>query len=143
MVRIMYKIILMKDNDVLAEFPLDFKNYSREEIVSELRGALQDLSNVIEFYEALLNENRARLLMKLIEDDDFTLSFAEIIRELGLNPKLIREHAFELKKTGLIDIPMRGKYRLCPEGLMKINAMVLTMRKIFREIEKILEEEVM
>jgi DNA-binding transcriptional ArsR family regulator len=128
------KLQLVRDDRVICEIPLSMGDWRRSDLedeIDEMRRGLEDFSRVM---DALGNANRVRMMAHLFEDEDFTLSFKDFIEELGLNPKLVREHTSRLRDAGFLDMPERGKYRLSPLGRLRFLAAGPAMRRILREL---------
>lgn len=128
------KLQLVRDDRIICEVPLSMGDWRRRDLedeIDEMRRGLQDFSRVM---GALGNANRVRMVAHLFEDEDFTLSFKDFIEELGLNPKLVREHTSRLREAGFLDMPERGKYRLSPIGRIRFLAAGPAMMRILREL---------
>jgi DNA-binding transcriptional ArsR family regulator len=128
------KLQLVRDDRIICEVPLSMGDWRRRDLedeIDEMRRGLQGFSRVM---DALGNANRVRMVAHLFEDEDFTLSFKDFIEELGLNPKLVREHTSRLREAGFLDMPERGKYRLSPIGRIRFLAAGPAMMRILREL---------
>jgi predicted transcriptional regulator len=106
----------MRKHEVLCEVPLSPTDWSRGELEAELDVFREKLERMFKTYSAMLNENRIRILRGLMEEQDSTLSFREIMKDLQMNPKIIREHAAKLSEAGFLETPCRGKYQLSSIG---------------------------
>jgi len=116
----------------------DWRRHDLEREMDQMRRGTEEFSRIA---DALSNENRMRMVAHLIERDDHTRSFKDFIEELGLNPKLVREHTRRLHDAGFLDSPERGKYRLSPLGCVKFLAAGPAMRRILGELGEQLDVE--
>ncbi len=128
------KLQLVRDNHVICEFPLSTDDWRRGDLENEIDSMQRELENFSKVMDALANVNRVRMVAQLLADDDYTLNFKDFIDDLGLNPKLVREHAKRLCDAGFLDTPERGKYRLSPLGRVRFLAAGPAMRRILREL---------
>lgn len=131
------RLRLVKGRRVLCEVPLSPREWSKDELAEELDRVEREFEDFHRVFEAMSNVNRVRMVRCLLEDDDFTVSFKEFMDDLGMNPKVIREHAMKLHQTGFLESPDRGKYRLSELG--RFSCMMTALA--FRRILNILREE--
>ncbi|MFQ6077056.1 MAG: hypothetical protein ACE5Z5_13160 [Candidatus Bathyarchaeia archaeon] len=131
------KLRLVKGRRVLCEIPLSPREWSKDELTEELDRTEREFEDFHKLLEAMTNVNRVRMVRCLLEDDDFTMSFKEFMNGLGMNPKVIREHAMKLHRAGFLESPDRGKYRLSELG--RFSCMMTGLA--FRRILHILKEE--
>ena len=108
------KLQLVRDGEVLFEIPLSPTDWPREQLEDELDAFETDFRRFSKIFDALSHETRLRMMKRLMEEEDRTISFADFMRDLNLNPKIVWENAKKLREGGLLEKVERGKYR-CPE----------------------------
>jgi len=128
------KLLLEKDGKILLEVPLSPDDWHKKELKREVAHFQREVEDCMKFYEAFTNENRVRMLQRLLEDEDYSLKFNEFKEDLGLNPKIIREHAIKLRDIGFLESPRRGEYRLSKKGLICFMMNGLAMRRMLRMV---------
>ncbi|MEM2914014.1 MAG: hypothetical protein QXH91_01240 [Candidatus Bathyarchaeia archaeon] len=83
------KLQLVKDDDILFEIPLSIDDWPRDQLENELATLEEEFSSISKVFDALSHETRLRMMKRLLEDSDLSLSFADFMRDLELNPKLV------------------------------------------------------
>ena len=96
----------------------------------------EDVVDINLFFDAFTNPFRVKMLGRLMENEEFTLSFSDFLNELDMNPKSVREHAVKLIDAGLLGAPKRGKYLLSEEAQAKFILGGLALPKLLRILEK-------
>ena len=94
---------------------------------------MQRLSKI---FDALSHETRMRMMNRLVEADDRTLSFGEFMQDLDLNPKIVWENSKKLEEGGLLEKTGRGKY-VCSEFGETFMMMSLALRRLIESLEEI------
>ena len=123
-------LLLVRTGDVLFEMPLMAENWSKEELVDELEQFEGDFDRFSSFFDALSNEARLRMMKRIFEDEDLTIGFADFMRDLGLNPKIVWESTRKLARSGLLEKLEDGKYS-CPKQSQAEFLMVsLALRRL-------------
>ena len=105
------RLMLVKDDDVILLVPLSREEWAKEFSRNELGFVERDLQQFSKLFDALSHKNRLRMMKLLIEDEDLTMGFAEFIRDLNLNPKLVWESTRKLSESGLLKKSDDGRYR--------------------------------
>jgi DNA-binding transcriptional ArsR family regulator len=129
------KLRLVRDGKTLFEVPLSPEGWSKqalEEELSETGDSFQRLSKV---FSALSHETRLRMMSRLVEADDRTLSFADFMQDLDLNPKIVWENSRKLEEGGLLEKTARGKY-VCSEFGETFMMMSLALRRLIESLEE-------
>lgn len=108
------RLMLVKDDNDILLVPLSREELSKEFSRNELGFVERDLQQFSKLFDALSHKNRLRMMKLLIEDEDLTMGFAEFIRDLNLNPKLVWESTRKLSESGLLKKSDDGRYR-CSE----------------------------
>jgi len=76
-----------------------------------------------------------RMMSRLIEADNRTLSFADFMQDLDLNPKLVWENSRKLREGGLVEKIDRGKYT-CSEFGETMFMMSLALRHLIESLKE-------
>lgn len=134
------RIQLVKDKKVLFEIPLSALEPSRENVQSEIAALEEQMDEAAKLFDALSHETRLKMMKLLIEDEDFTLGFADFMRNLNLNPKLVWENTQKLQDSGLLRKSDDGKYQCSELGKASFLMLSLAFRQLIqtvRELEEI------
>jgi DNA-binding transcriptional ArsR family regulator len=134
------KLQLVRDGQIIFEMPLSPTDWSRERLENEFRTVEEDFQEFSKIFDALAHETRLRMMKRLMEEEDHTMSFSDFMRDLELNPKLVWENAKKLKEGGLLEKIGRGRYR-CSEfgetGFMMISFALKRLREALEELEEL------
>ncbi len=133
------KLQLVRDGEILFEIPLSPMDWSREHLRNEFKAIEEDFDRFSKVFDALAHETRLRMMKRLLEEEDRTVSFSEFMRDLDLNPKLVWENTRKLREGGLLEKIGRGTYR-CSEfgesGFMMISFALKRLREALVEFEE-------
>nr|MDO8135941.1 hypothetical protein [Candidatus Njordarchaeum guaymaensis] len=130
------KLLLVKDKKILAEVPLfvdaeENKEFLEKEIDQFEKNELRELS---ELYDTLSNEDRLRMLTKMLTSDE-PVRFVDFMNDLELNQKLVSEYCKRMMSNGLVTSRERGKYEVSPLGLSSFLAATVALRRIMKVLE--------
>ena len=131
----MLRLLLVKDEKVLCEIPISPKDWPEEELEEEMDVFIERQGRYSKITEALSNLNRLRMLRYLMNEDDFTHSFSDFIKELGMNPNIIREHTAKLEEAGYLEPIARGRYRFSERGRALFMTAGLAVMRIVETLE--------
>jgi DNA-binding transcriptional ArsR family regulator len=131
------KLQLVKDNKVIFEMPLTMEEWPRRRLENELASFEQEHERFARLFDALSHETRLRMMTRLFEEDDRTLSFAEFMRDLDLNPKIVWESTRKLREGGLLTKSPDGKYRCSDPGVAEFLMVSLALRRLLEAMEEI------
>ena len=132
------KLLLVKDDKVLAEIPLISDNEPNKDFLEreiddfendefkEISGLLDDLSN----------EDRLKMLSKMLTSDG-PVRFVDFMNDLELNQKLVSEYCRRMISSGLVTSHERGRYEASRLGSSSFVVATVALRRIL----KVLEEE--
>ena len=129
------KLQLVKNSRVLFEVPLDVESWPKRELRDELDRFEEEFERFSSFFDALSNAGRLRMMKRLFEDDDLTLSFADFMRELGLNPKIVWESTKKLTECGLMEKSEDGRYRCSLNGQAEFLMVSLALSRLLRALQ--------
>jgi Mn-dependent DtxR family transcriptional regulator len=76
------------------------------------------------------------MMRRLIEEENHTMSFADFMKDLNLNPKLVWENSKKLEQGGLLEKTERGKYSISQFGQTAFIMMSLALRHLMESIEE-------
>jgi DNA-binding transcriptional ArsR family regulator len=124
------KLLLVRNGDVLFEMPLAAENWSKEELVDELEQFEGDFDRFSSFFDALSNEARLRMMKRIFEDEDLTIGFADFMRDLSLNPKIVWESTRKLARSGLLEKSDDGKYSCSRQSQAEFLMVSLALRRL-------------
>jgi len=129
------KLLLAKGNDVLFEMPLSMRDWSKAQLEDELASMENEFSRFSKLFDALSHETRLKMMKHIFEDEDQTMGFAEFMRDLELNPKLVWENARKLSEGGLLEKIEKGQYQCSDFGRVEFM-MSLALRRLMEALEQ-------
>jgi len=131
------KLQLLKDNKVVFEMPLSMEAWPRARLENELASFEQELGKFTRLFDALSHETRLRMMTRLFEDNDLTLGFADFMRDLDLNPKIVWEGTRKLREGGLLTKSSDGKYRCSDPAVAEFLMLSLALRRLLKAMEEL------
>jgi len=132
--RMSLRLLLMRGTDVLWEMPLFTDGWPKDDLDEELEGLETEFDRLSEIFDALSHKNRLMIMKSLLEGGPI-LSFSALMRELNMNPKMVRESTRKLREGGLLRQPERGKYECSRAGQASFLTLTLTLRHLLRALE--------
>ncbi len=130
------KFQLVRDGEVLFEIPLSLLDWSKEQLEDELAAFETDFQRFSKIFDALSHETRLRMMKRLMEEEDRTINFADFMRDLNLNPKIVWENAKKLREGGLLEKVERGKYRCSEVGERGFILLGFALRHLIEALEE-------
>ena len=130
------KIQLVEDGKVILEVPLSPSDWSKDDLEDELKSAEGSFQRFSKIFDALSHETRLRMMKRLIEEEDRTMNFADFMRDLELNPKLVWENARKLSEGGFLEKTGRGTYRCSEFGETGFMMMSLALRRLIEALKE-------
>jgi DNA-binding transcriptional ArsR family regulator len=124
------KLQLVRDGKTLFEIPLSSTDWSKETLENELNTTEESFQQFSKIFDALSHETRLRMMRKLVQADDRTLTFADFMQDLDLNPKIVWENSRKLEKSGFLEKTSRGKYTCSQFGETTFIMMSLALRHL-------------
>jgi DNA-binding transcriptional ArsR family regulator len=130
------KLQLVRDGDVVFELPLSPEDWRREIAEGEFRVVSGDFERFSRIFDALSNETRLEMMHMMLGEED-GLSFADFMRGLNLNPKIVWENSRKLIDGGLVEKTGRGQYSCSEFGEKAFVMMSMTLRRLIDSLEEI------
>lgn len=131
------KLQLVSNGDVIFEMPLSSTEWSRSRLENELEAFEEDFGKFSKIFTALSNETRLMMMKRLMEEENHTVRFADFMRDLDLNPKLVWENARKLSEGGLLVKVGRGRYRCSGFGESGFMLMSLALRRLIAALDEL------
>jgi len=131
------KLLLVKNLKVLFEIPLSVENWARDRLENELANFEREFDRFSKLFHALAHENRLRMMTRLFEEDDLTLGFADFMKDLSLNPKIVWESTKKLRESGLLTKSDDGKYRCSELGQAEFLMVSLALRRLLQTLREL------
>jgi len=129
------RLQLMRDGETLFEVPLSPKDWAKKDLKEELKETEASFERFSNILDVLSHETRLRMMIRLVGADDRTLSFADFMQDLDLNPKIVWENSRKLKESGLVEKTARGKY-VCSEFGETFMMISLALRRLIESLEE-------
>lgn len=123
----------------MFEVPLSPVDWSREELESEFEATEEDFERFSKIFDALSHETRLRMMRRLVEDENGTMSFAGFMRDLNLNPKIVWENSRKLEEGGFLEKTGRGQYSCSGFGQKAFIMMSLVLHRLIKSLEEMEE----
>jgi len=133
------RLLLAKDGEVLFEIPLSMEDWPRERLAQELASFEREFDQFSKLFHALSHQTRLRMMKRLFEDDDLTLGFAEFMKDLALNPKIVWEGTKKLREGGLLVKSDDGKYQCSEHGEAEFLMLSLALRRLLQVLKRLEE----
>jgi len=130
------KLQLVRDREVLFEIPISPTDWPREQLENELEAFEDDFQRFSKIRDALSHETCLRMMRRLMEEEDRTITFADFMRDLNLNPKIVWENAKKLREGGLLEKVERGKYRCSEFGQIGFILINFAFRRLIEALEE-------
>lgn len=131
------KLQLVRDDEIIFEIPLSPVDWPRNQLESELKAFEEDFEKFSKMFDALSNQTRLRMMRRLVGEEDLTVSFADFMRDLDLNPKIVWENSRKLRDGGFLKKTERGKYSCSDFGQTAFITMSLALRHLIEALEEI------
>jgi predicted transcriptional regulator len=131
------KLQLVRNGDILFEVPLSPNDWPKERLENELNAFETDFQKFSKIFNALSNQTRLMMMKLLLEERDRAIHFADFMRTLNLNPKLVWENAKKLREGGLLIKTGRGRYRCSEFGETGFLMMSLALRRLIAVLNEL------
>ena len=133
------KLQLVQDGQIILEVPLSPSDWSKDELENEFRETEDSFERMSKIFDALSHETRIRMMRCLVEEEDQTMSFADFMRDLSLNPKIVWENSRKLREGGFLEKTGRGQYSCSEFGQNAFIMMSLALRRLIESLESVEE----
>jgi len=130
------KLQLVRDGEVLFEIPISPADWPRDRLENESEAFETDFQSFPKIFAALSHETRFKMMKRLMEEEDRTISFADFVRDLNLNPKIVWENAKKLREGGLLEKVERGKYRCSEFGQRGFILLSFAFKRLVEALEE-------
>jgi DNA-binding transcriptional ArsR family regulator len=130
------KLQLVQDGKVLFDMPLSITDWSKEELETEFQATEGEFGQFSKLFDALSHETRLRMMRRLVEDENRTMSFADFMRDLDLNPKTVWENSKKLEESGLLKKTGRGRYSCSDFGQTTFIMMSLALHRFIQSLQQ-------
>lgn len=130
------RLQLVQDGKIMFDMPLSPTDWPRQELEDEFKAAEEDFQRFSKIFDALSHETRLRMMRRVVEEEDHTMSFADFMKDLNLNPKIVWENSKKLEEGGLLEKTSRGKYSCSELGETAFMMMGLALRRLMETLEE-------
>jgi len=131
------RLLLARNNEILFEIPLSMEDWPKDRLAHELASFEREFDQFSKLFHALSHQTRLRMMTRLFEDEDLTLGFADFIRDLGLNPKIVWEGTKKLREGGLLVKSDDGKYQCSELGQAEFLMLSLALRRLLQVLKQL------
>lgn len=131
------KLQLVQNGKIIFEMPLFPRDWSHDRLEDELDGFETEFPRLSKFFDALSHQTRLRMMKRIMEAEDRTITFTNFMHDLHLNPKIVWENTKKLGEGGLITKVERGKYRCSEFGQSGFMLMSLALRRLLDHLEEV------
>lgn len=131
------RLVLKQEGRVVFEVPLSRQEWQGDLLKDEMADIEENFQHFSRLYSALSHRNRLMMMKLLMEEENTTKGFAEFIRDLDLNPKLVWENTKKLGQCGLLRRNGNGRYRCSEfgEASFMVSLVLKHIREIFESME--------
>ena len=133
----MLKLMLVDDDKILWEIPLQAQQWDKKTLISELDKLELENQRFENIYNAMANRNRMRMMRTLLFQNEDPMGFTELMNILEMNPKIVSDSTKRLRRTGLIEKNNEGKYRSTRQGEAQFLLMSIAMKRMFEFLEEL------
>jgi len=131
------KLQLVRNGEVLFEIPLSPSDWPKAQLDNELEALEGDFQKFSKIFDALSHETRLRMMKRLMEEEDQTVNFADFMRDLNLNSKIVWENTRKLREGGLLEKVDRGRYRCSDVGQRGFMLISCAFRRLIEALEEL------
>lgn len=131
------KLQLVRNGEVLFEIPLSPSDWPKAQLDNELEALEGDFRKFSKIFDALSHETRLRMMKRLMEEEDQTVNFADFMRDLNLNSKIVWENTRKLREGGLLEKVDRGRYRCSYVGQRGFMLISCAFRRLIEALEEL------
>ena len=133
----MLKLMLVEDEKVLWEIPLNARQWDRRSLSREFEEMEGEMARFESLFNALANQGRMRMMRSFFDTTDRSMGFTELMNELGMNPKIVSDSTKRLRRSGFIEKDDEGRYRTTRNGEAQFLMMSVAMRRMLEILEQL------
>ena len=133
----MLKLMLVEDDKVLWEIPLNARQWDRRSLSREFDEMEGEMARFESLFNALANQGRMRMMRSFFDTADRSMGFTELMNELGMNPKIVSDSTKRLRRSGFIEKDDEGRYRTTRNGEAQFLMMSVAMRRMLEILEQL------
>ena len=133
----MLKLMLVEDDNVLWEIPLNARQWDRRSLSREFEEMEGEMARFESLFNALANRGRMRMMRSFFDTTDRSMGFTELMNELGMNPKIVSDSTKRLRRSGLIEKDDEGRYRTTRNGEAQFLMMSVAMRRMLEILDQL------
>ena len=133
----MLKLMLVEDEKVLWEIPLNARQWDRRSLSREFDEMEGEMARFESLFNALANRGRMRMMRSFFRTTDRSMGFTELMNELGMNPKIVSDSTKRLRRSGFIEKDDEGRYRTTRNGEAQFLMMSVAMRRMLEILEQL------
>ena len=131
------KLQLVRDGKMILEVPLSLMDWPKDQLETEFKAFEEEFERFSNMFVALSNQTRLKMMIKLVEEEDRTMNFADFMKDLDLNPKTVWENSRKLSDGGFITKTGRGTYHCSEFGQSAFLTLSLALRRLLASLEEI------
>jgi len=87
------KLRLVRNGKTILEIPISPTDWTKDQLETEFEAFEEDFQKISCIFEALSNHTRLKMMRRLVEEEDSTMTFANFMKDLDLNPKTVWENS--------------------------------------------------
>ncbi len=133
----MLKLMLVEDDKVLWEIPLNARQWDRRSLSREFDEMEGEMARFENLFNALANRGRMRMMRSFFRTTDRSMGFTELMNELGMNPKIVSDSTKRLRRSGFIEKDDEGRYRTTRNGEAQFLMMSVAMRRMLEILDQL------
>ncbi|MCK4884507.1 winged helix-turn-helix transcriptional regulator [Candidatus Bathyarchaeota archaeon] len=131
------RLQLVRDGKIILEVPLSLMDWPKDQLETEFKAFEEDFERFSNMFVALSNQTRLKMMIRLVEEEDRTMNFADFMKDLDLNPKTVWENSRKLSDGGFITKTGRGTYHCSEFGQSAFLTLSLALRRLLASLEEI------
>jgi len=131
------RLQLVRDGKIILEVPLSIMDWPKDQLETEFKAFEEDFERFSNMFVALSNQTRLKMMIRLVEEEDRTMNFADFMKDLDLNPKTVWENSRKLSDGGFITKTGRGTYHCSEFGQSAFLTLSLALRRLLASLEEI------
>jgi predicted transcriptional regulator len=131
------RLQLVRDGKIILEVPLSLMDWPKDQLETEFKAFEEDFERFSSMFVALSNQTRLKMMIRLVEEENRTMNFADFMKDLDLNPKTVWENSRKLSDGGFITKTGRGTYHCSEFGQSAFLTLSLALRRLLASLEEI------